>query len=861
MATIEQVSFGALLRTYRCEATLTQQELATCTGLSSSTISKLERDVEQPRRHTIGNIATALALTPSDATRLRASARLGQHPIDSLSIGDKPSAVGHRAPTTSLVGREREVEDICALLADPRVRLLTLSGPGGVGKTRLALRVLEEMRGILPSAMLVVGLAEARSEADVVGALARALALPNAGPRSVYERLVAHLRGRDVLVLLDNFEHLLPTAPRVAELLSQSPRLRVLVTSRARLRVSGEHDVAVSPLAVPSREAVAGGPAAVGSYSAVRLFVERMRSVRPGFDVTADNASAIADVCRRLDGLPLAIELAAARGGLLGPAALLERLGRRFDLLTTGPLDAPSRLQTLRAALAWSYGLLDADEQAVFRALSVFHDGGGLDAVSTICAGVGGEQKILDSITSLFDKSLVQIYENVDGEVRIGMLETIREYGRLCLTANGENDAVYDRHARYFEALAEEAYDAIYRADADAWLGRLARDHDNLQGALAWLIDRGEVRRALRLAGALYRFWLRQGYLELGLRRLDFLLAQPDAEHPSPARARALLGAGALNGERSDLTAAAARFAEAIDIYGALGDADGEAGAMANQGAVAFMRGAYAQAQSLLESAIAHWRTSSNINIGTLGRALGMLGNVAWGQGRYEAARGYLEEGLALARSSGHTREICSTVVDLGGVAVDEGDYACAKRTLDDAFTMAREHGYQVLIAIALTEQARLALKQGDPARAVALSEEALNSAWQDGEMYYGNQGVLTLADGLRAQGRGTEAHARYGEALAMGRRLGSSVQINHALHGLAALVVRDNPERAVRLWGAATRAGDGAWRWSTEDTYIESTRAALGTERFAALWDEGAAVAMGDDEIDVSAMTKEGAI
>ncbi len=244
---MEQVSFGALLRTYRCEAKLTQQELAACTGLSSSTISKLEREVEQPRRYTIGTIAAALTLTPAATARLRAAARLGQDSMGSLLTDDKPSTVNYRAPATSLVGREREVEAICALLADPCVRLLTLSGPGGVGKTRLALRVLEEMREGRPSATLIVSLAEARNEADVVGAIAQGLALPNVGPRSVYERLVAYLRGQEVLVLLDNFEHLLSAAARVADLLSQCPLLRVLVTSRARLRVSDEHDFAVPP--------------------------------------------------------------------------------------------------------------------------------------------------------------------------------------------------------------------------------------------------------------------------------------------------------------------------------------------------------------------------------------------------------------------------------------------------------------------------------------------------------------------------------------------------------------------------------------------------------------------------------------
>ncbi len=858
MATMEQISFGALLRAYRCEAKLTQQDLAACTGLSSSTISKLEREVEQPRRHTIGTISTALTLTPAATARLRAVARLQPYPMSNPATDDNPLAMNYRVSATSLVGREREVEAIGALLADPCVRLLTLSGPGGVGKTRLALRALEEMREDLPSAVLVVSLAEARNEADVVGAITQGLGVPNAGPRSAYERLITHLRGHDALVLLDNFEHLLSVAPLVARLLSQCPQLRVIVTSRARLRVSGERDFAVLPLPVPPEGALAGDHATVGSYPAVRLFVERMRSVRPGFAVTAGNASAVAEVCRRLDGLPLAIELAAARGGLLGPAALLERMGRRFDMLTTGPLDAPSRLQTLRAALAWSYGLLDADEQAVFRALSAFHGGRSLHAVSIICAGVGGEQKILDSIASLFDKSLVQVYEDADGGARVGMLETIREYGRLCLTANGESEAVNDRHARYFEALAEEGYGAIYRADADAWLGRLTREHDNLQGALAWLVDQGEIERALSMAGGLHRFWLRQGYLDLGLGWLDHLLEQPAAAHPSSIRARALNGAGVLNGERGDLVTAAARFAESADLYRLYGDIESQSAAEGNEAEVAILRGHYAQARAILERSVVNLRACKSV--GVLGRTLASLANVAWEQGRYGAARGYLEEGLALVRASGDTHEIGNMIVDLGGVAVDEGNYSYARQALGDALSMARAHGYHMIIMVALTELGRLALAQGDAAQATSLCEEALAEVQQGNySASYANRTMLILAVCLRAQGRAADARARYGDALIAGRRLSSPVQISRALRGLATLAAHDAPDRAVRLWGAAVRVCDGAGRWDAEDNCPESTRDVLGARRFAALWDEGAA--LGENEVDAYAMAGEGSL
>lgn len=845
-------TFGTLLHNCRLNAKLTQHELADLTGLSSSTISKLERGTGVPRRYTVDSLASALDVAPAERGRLHACARAERHAPARVSTLDKQRNGMSLVPPTSLVGREHEIEAICALLADPQVRVLTLSGPGGVGKTRLAFRVVEEMCAARPDAIHVVGLAEIQEGADMIATIARALALPDKDSRPVYERLVAHLRERVALMLLDNFEQALSAAPLVADLVSRCPRLRVLITSRARLRIAGEHNFTVLPLAVPSETVVAEGRAAVAAYPAVRLFMERMRAVRSGFNITAHNASTVADICRRLDGLPLAIELAAARGGLLGPSALLERMGQRFDLLTTGPCDAPARQQTLRDALAWSYDLLNANEQIIFRVLSVFHGGGSLHAVSIVCADVGGEQAIMDGISSLVDKSLTHVYEDAGDGTRIGMLETIREYGHLCLATVSEEDAALNRHAGYFEAIAEEAYDAIYRVDADVWLDRLAREHDNLLGALAWLVDRNEIERALRLAGALYRFWLRQGYLELGLHWLTLLLAHPDAAHPPSARARALNGAGVLNGERGDLVTAAARFAEAGDLYRLCGDADGEISVAGNEADIARMRGHYAQAQALLERSVTELRVRSNGEL--LGRTLGSLANVAWEQGRYGAARNYLEEGLALVRLSGHTYEICSMVIDLGGVAVDEGNYAYARRALDEALVMARAHGYHSLIAIALTEMARLMLLQDDAAQGVSLCTEALHVVRQSGELYYENKIMLILAESLRVQGRFVDARARYGDALTAARRLGTSVLTSRAVHGLATLTARDTPDRAVRLWGAAARMYDGTGSWSVEDDCIESTRAALGAERFAALWNEG--VAMGDDEVDVYATT-----
>lgn len=840
--------FGRLLRAYRCDAGMTQEDLRVRAELTTSALSKLERGLVQPRRATAERLANALELPPDDRDNLLGAGRIVRRATGrarTARSADRPlDAV--LAPPTAVFGRGREVGEVRVLLADPQVRVLTLTGPGGVGKTRLALRVVDELRALDPAGVCVVSLAAVRDGADVLGTLARTLGLSEANPRPLHERLVTHLHGRSMVILLDNFEHVLAAAPEVADLVARCPRLRLLVTSRSLLHVSGEHDFAVSPLAVPTPEVVRVDQATIADYPAIRLFVERTRAVRPGFMLTSGNAAVVADICRWLDGLPLAIELAAARGALLGPAALLERLDCRLDVLTIGPRDAPLRLQTLRAAIGWSYDLLDPDEQALFRALSVFRGGCTLEAAVAVCGGAVDtqqDQQVVDGIGLLVDKSLVYVFEDASDDVRVGILETIREYGQERLVADGATDVVSEAHARYFVTLAADAYDAMYQSDADAWLARLRREHDNLQEALAWLADRGEMGRALQLAGALYRFWLSIGYVEHGLRWLDQLLEHPDNAAASRARARALAGAGVLAGERGDLGAASARFDAAADLYQLYGDDDSLAIVRGNQANVAALRGAHDEVKALLEPVITYFRKGNTL--GPLANALGNMGNSAIELGKYAEARRCLEESLALAQTLNCTPEVCDTTLDLGRVAYEEGNYEEARRAFEASLEQARVQGYHRLSAYALILMGRLAVRQRNPERAVGVADEAVAIARQSCSLYRVSQALIVWADALRACGRDEEARARYGEGLQMACRRGLKVEFGYALQGLAAIATaQGEPERATRLWGAARQALGETGQIDADDmVLVNVARTTLGKDHFAALWDEGASL------------------
>jgi non-specific serine/threonine protein kinase len=726
-----ETPFGDLLKRHRLAAGLTQEALAERAALSTRAISDLERGAKRaPRRDTVELLATALGLSGRRRAAFEGASRPGSngagHGVPSaMSI---PSAL---APLTRLIGREREVAVVVGLLRRPETRLVTLTGPGGVGKTRLALQVVEELEEAFADGVTAVSLAPLTDPALVLSAVARALDVREEGGRPLGATLEEALRGGQRLVLLDNFEHVLAAAGELAALLRACPGLQLLVTSRAPLRVSGEREYRVPPLPVPdSRRPISGE--GLLRYEAVRLFAERARAAAPDFVLTDATAPDVVAVCARLDGLPLAIELAAARVKLLPPRALATRLERRLPLLTGGPRDAPARQQTLRAALAWSEGLLGPAEQTLFRRLAVFAGGCDLAAAQAVCSteaagdAGAGQWDVLDGLTALVDHSLVRQEHpdgsRPDGEPRFAMLETIREYARERLEQSGEGEAIQLRHAAHFLALAELA-PPQERGQQRAWLDRLAAEHDNLRAALGWTIGREggqDVESGLRLAAALWLFWWLRGHMAEGRGWLRRALARAGTAAGPLVRARALDGAGFLALTQADFVEGRMLLEESLALWRAAGDAAGIAHACYALGIAALWLADYDAAHALFEESLARYRAMDD-RLG-MARALQRLGlHAFFSRDDHAAARARFEESLAILGEL--EDEIKGEALQaMGIICLLQADYRAARAYLEDALAFTLGIGDTFTLALVLGGFAGLAAAAGLPERAMRLA-------------------------------------------------------------------------------------------------------------------------------------------
>ncbi len=748
------------------------------------------------------------------------------------------------AQLTPFIGREAEVADVCALLRRSKVRLLTLSGTGGVGKTRLSLEVAAHLLEDFPNGIYFVSLAPLSQPDLVLPALAQTFHLKETPDWLPLEHLKAYLHEKQLLLLLDNFEQVVAAAPLLVALLQACPMLKVLVTSRLRLRVSGEYEFTVQPFALPEPRQLPE-LATLMEYAAVRLFVQRAQTIKPTFQLTAGNAQMIAEICVHLDGLPLGIELAAARIKLLSPQALLARLSHRLQVLTGGVQDAPVRQQTLRNTIAWSYDLLDAAEQRLFRHLSVFVGGYTLEAIEAMCAVLpDGMGQVLEGVTSLLDKSLLQQREQEGEEPRLMMLETIREYGRECLDASGEAEAVQRAHAYYYLGLAEEAKPQLKGAEQLIWLARLAREMENLRAALGWLLEHEEGELALRLSGALWWFWFMHGDWSEGRRWLEAALQLPSAQGLTVARAAALSGVGELAWSLGDNPAALRQLSQSVTLSRKLEDEPELAGSLGILGLVLLEQGEQAAGQSCVEEDLTLCRRLSRT--WDLVRLLLNAGLTANRQGNYLQAAAFFEEGLPLARELGDRYLIAYGLTYAGTVASQQGDDTRAVAMMQEGLTFARELGDKRFLADGLNNLGYTVFLQGDLAQAEAMAKEALTIARELGHKPSLVTTLGTLADIVLAQGNAKQAEALYLESFSLALKDGYVVWAGYSLIGLVRVAqAQGKYVRAVRLLGAAESLIDVNKHLAPVELVayerdVANLRAKLGEEVFAAAWAQG---------------------
>ena len=722
---------------------------------------------------------------------------LGEAPIEQIAKISIPT------PLTPLVGREQEVEEACMLLQRPEVRLLTLTGTGGIGKTRLSLQVATELRYDFPDGIFFISLASV-TEADlVVLVIAQALGLGVAGERPLFVRLQEFLAEKRILLVLDNFEQVLLAAPTIVELLASCKGIKALVTSRFVLQVRGEYEFPVPPLVLPDsnqREALER----VVQYPSVTLFVQRALASKPTFQLNETNIHTIAKLCIQLEGLPLAIELAAAHIKLLPPQALLTRLEHRLQLLTGGPQDLPERQQTLRNTIRWSYELLSVDEQRLFRSIAIFIGGCTLEAIETLLHRTYPMLQVLAGVNALINKSLLLQIEQANGEPRIYMLETIREYGLECLAENSELETMHSIHVEYMLALAEEAEAHMGGAEQVLWLERLDREHDNLREALRWLMEQKERELLLRLCTALYWFWSVRGHLGEGRQWLARALV--GSEHVSKAvRAKALTAAGALAYNEDEHEQGELLCNESLLLYRELGDKHGCAVSLYWLGqASCWTKHDYAMSTAQAQEALhlfEETHDSSGIADGIL-----LLAYIAMNQGIYAEAIMYLERGLALFRQVEDLWGVCYTLYYLGRVHYSIGNYDKTKMFAEECSTLSKRIGYRSGLATSSGLLGLIALKHNDLTAAYTLFEECLVLNRERGGNINIAMSLSYLARLLFAKGENAAARTHFEESIQFLEHVDDKEQFAFCLEGLGEVfTAQGQAEWAAHLWGAAT--------------------------------------------------------
>jgi predicted ATPase/DNA-binding CsgD family transcriptional regulator/TPR repeat protein len=754
------------------------------------------------------------------------------------------------APLTRLIGREQELATICTKLRYPEVRLLTLTGTGGVGKTRLGIQVALTLHNDFADGVYFIPLAPITTSDAVLPVLANVLGLQEGSDEMLLQHMQDYLHSRHILLLLDNFEQVVSAAPHLSALLVACPNLKLLVTSRTLLHIRGENVFPVAPLALPNQQDMTKG-IDISHYAAIALFVERVQALRPNFKITPMNAMHIAEICTRLDGLPLALELAAAHSRLFSPKELLGQLAHPLEVLKHGARDVPERQQTLYNTLTWSYTLLSIDEQRLFRRLSLFVGGATLEAIEFVCTSLDNRVEaefLMDALASLLDKNLLQRTEQEEGESRLRMLETIRAYGEERLDASGEQKDTQRAYIAYYLQLAERAVAKLGSSLLETEVERLEREHDNLRAVQHYLQQgtaEDAVESALRLGVALLPFWIARGYWNEGRAFLEQVLAKEKGA-PLPLRAKALGATARLDFQQGEYVRAEQLAEESLSLLRALQEPLGSASALEILGGVAWNRGELVRAHNLLQEALVLYEQANDAD----GRAnlLFMLAWLARNQGEYSRGRTLLEKSLALFRERANKNGIATARLLLAHLLFDARSEPMTVQTeLEEALKLFTEVSDKDGIAACYHLLGQVTLLQGEVTQARSQLEKSLELHKELGHLPGIAWSLCALAKVSLAEKDYEAAHTLYKESMARARELDDKELLISGLEGIAEVVATQNDlVWATQLWGAAESLREGIGdplspvEQAAYERAITLARSRLGEHAFTVAWVQG---------------------